>query len=546
MYYYKEIVSLDEVIGEGGIWKQPQYVLDEYILDENRRNGLNRALEAIKNGKNILITGPPGSGKTAFMVYLLKNLMDRGYNTALLLDTAIWITNEHLKKGYILFFDDLLTLDRKMIRLIFRNKIGGLVTTIRTQELGTISRIAYTNLESLFEIIHIEPMSYSYLENMIRRYVFREGIEIVDEEAIDIICRKSNGLPIYIWQVVRELKITKQKLSREYAERIPQGMLNYIDTLLWKILDEHEERYEILLTLIILSDLPRYSVHQDIFNSIYIVAREIKLRRKLGLQEALYCNLLDRITRYLVRYREKYLFGLPHESWVDVLRGKSTGPLSGEISRVNLVYPFQERRRILYRAIDKAYREILPKIKDKERKNTLLENIRTIRTMKIRKPRPYRKPRRDYIISTTNTLRKHLHDPEIPSEICEKAVSIVYATDKYEYLDIASAIIVKYTIQTKDTYYLYGTLRKLTKQKSPKIASNIAIYYYMQGQYREAHELYKNATDYGDIQSHIALALIELMMGHPELAKTKLIKYLKHRKNKDAQKLLQAIETLTK
>ncbi len=538
--YYCLIKSISELIGEEGVWRVPSYILEEFVMDEARKDALDRCLKAIASGRSILITGPPGAGKTAFMVFLMDKIIRMGLRAAILLDNALWVSNEHVDRGIIIFCDDLNLLDRRVVRMIFRQRMRGLVATIRRQEIETVRKITHQAIERIFEIVDIGAMKQDYLKDMIMRYAFREGIEIIDAGAIDIICRKSGGLPVYIWQVIRELKIKGGRLDVEFAKRVPQGMLNYVDSILWSILDEHPERYEILLLLRILSDLPKYRVHQDLYNAIYITAKEAREGRRLDIKDALFSDLLDKVTRYLAIFKDKYQFGLPHESWADVLRGKSSGPLGGEISKINIVYPYHERRRILEKAIGRVFSEIIPNITDQKRKNFLIEYIKTVKTFKKTKPYVSRRPKLGYIEKTAKLLMQSIED-KITPEICEKAVSLLYATDRFRYVNIASAIIVRYTIETGDTYYFTGTLRKLARLKSPIVASNIAVYYYYKGHYKTAYKYFQRAIENGDMHSHLAMALLNLMEGCPYMAIRHLRKYLSHRRDQKIQKLLDKI-----
>ena len=84
MKYCDLIKSANELIGDEGLWRLPSYVIDEYVLDQSRAEALDDAINTIMSGNDVLITGSPGTGKTAFMLILLKELIGKGYQVGVI------------------------------------------------------------------------------------------------------------------------------------------------------------------------------------------------------------------------------------------------------------------------------------------------------------------------------------------------------------------------------------------------------------------------------------------------------------------------------
>ena len=144
-------------------------------------------------------------------------------------------------------------------------------------------------------------------------------IRIEEKEAVEFIAERANGLPIFVWQVIRDLRINKKNLNMQNVKEIPKGMLDYVDRILWRALRLKRERFPVLILLLLMTDVYKNSMHIDVFNMAYVVIKERLERRYLSSEEALFSELLDRITRYLYKNEQDYAYALPHDAWVDVL-----------------------------------------------------------------------------------------------------------------------------------------------------------------------------------------------------------------------------------
>ncbi len=374
MYYYV-LRSLDELVGESGILRLPSYIFDIFVFDDERLNVLRGSQRVLTSGGRVLITGYAGTGKTALMAMILKNMLESGYGIGYILEDTLVIGRDHEEEGVVIFYDDISRMNKTALRSLQVNDVGLLIGTIRTEEIGILEKKLGNPVGEVFEVFRINPMSTESLRQILFRMADKENIS-VNDDAVDIVISKAGSLPIYIWQVMRDLKMNRQYvLDREFAEKIPQGMLEYVDNILWRILDDHEEKYEILLTLRILADMPNHEMHQDLFNAVFIIAKERIHGGEIEIRRALLSDIFDQVTRYLLKTRY-YSFRLPHDSWADVLEGKSRGIISNDISRINFLFPRDARRRIVKDAVELCEDRIIRYVRDEERKKFFYRKLK--------------------------------------------------------------------------------------------------------------------------------------------------------------------------
>ncbi len=372
--YFRVLESLSTLVGETGLLRLPNYIFKEYVFDKARREALERALVALMEGENVLIVGNAGVGKTALMAIIIKKLMDRGIVVGYIVEGVREITNKHAEEGIIVFYDDIPRMRTEAVRSIVTNGVRNILATSRLEEIDDLRRKLGVPIEEIFTIVEIGTMENIYLREILSRFAKQEGIE-VDPEAVEIVINKARNLPVYIWQVIRDLRLQGLvRLDRKFAERIPMGMLNYVDDILWRILDEHPDRYPLLLTLLIISDLPKYEINSDLLVTVFTESLREMRGTDVGIADAALHELFGKILKYLMRI-DPYTYKLPHDSWGDVLKGRSSGLMSGEISRINLLYPKDKRMEILARATDRTEAEIMPSVEDVHRRESFEEFV---------------------------------------------------------------------------------------------------------------------------------------------------------------------------
>ncbi|MGQ4892104.1 MAG: hypothetical protein ACP6IP_06405 [Candidatus Njordarchaeia archaeon] len=372
--YYNKIRSLNILLGDDGILRLPAYLPQVYVIDEARKNAIETAVKLLQQGKNVLIEGSPGTGKTALMFMVLREITQFA-QIGYIVEGATAIQNAHLEEGVVLFYDDIPRMNRNALKSIFKNNVKGIIATARSEEVALIQRLLGENIYDHFEAIKIPPLSREKIREMLNKYIESEALKIVDEEAAEIVVEKAQGLPVYVWQVVRELKIRKQNLTKEFAKTIPRGMLDYVDSILWRLLGGKEERFEALVTLLTMTDFAKYSVNQDLYTYIYMIAKEQRIKQTLTIENIVMDAVFADFSRYLAREGATYSYRLPHDSWADVLKGKSNGPMAPEISNINILYKDQKRKNLAVEAARRAWHETVKEINDEFRKDAFLKNI---------------------------------------------------------------------------------------------------------------------------------------------------------------------------
>ncbi|MCR8453711.1 MAG: ATP-binding protein [Crenarchaeota archaeon] len=377
MSYYEVINSPDQLVGAEGFLRLPSYIYDEFVFDDNRSKALDEAIEHIKRGECVLIIGKAGTGKTALLSMVLRRLMDMGYRVAKVINGEV-LRRDHESAGIVLFYDDIPGMDIRSLRSIVENRPRMLIATSRIELLDELRSKLGEKPDSIFRIVLVEEMAEKYLNEILSRFARREGIE-VKPEAADVVVKKAGRLPVYIWQVIRDLVISRRNvLDIDFANKIPEGMLEYVDRILWSVVGDADDRLETLLTLMTMTLMPEYEMHQDLFDAVYIEARrEIKGEEAPPRAVLLGSQTLNKIRRYLAR-APHYSFRLPHDSWADVLKGKSRGLLSGEIADLLYIFPEASFRELLRKAAERAFEEAISKSKDPNRIREFIRQVNLI------------------------------------------------------------------------------------------------------------------------------------------------------------------------
>ncbi len=533
--YYSIIRGFSDLLGEEGILRLPGYLPEVFIRSKERDLAIREATDRLLGGENVLIVGPPGAGKTALMFMILREIFNLGYKIGYILEGPVIVTNEHLREGIILFYDDIPRMDVSALRSIVRNRVKNIVATGRAEEVAMAERICGIQFGDVFSIIRIRPMSDDLIRKMLIRYADKEAIKIVSEKAIDEVVKKAEGLPVYVWQVIRELKIVKKDLDEEFARRIPQGMLDYVDDILWRIIGGVPERYEVLLTLLIMTDLVKYEINQDLYSYVYLIAKELRLGRKLSIKDIMFDEVLDNVTRYLARDATTFSFRLPHDFWADVLRGKSNGPIAPEIAKINTLYSIEERRRILIEAARRAWGR-LEKADDEFKKRAFLRNlemnfdeetIRSILERVVEEDVPRAPPEivgipdiEEYMSVLGRKITKPLKDRDV--KVVENLLSRIerfLRTPKEK--NIAGVAFMRLWEKTKIEDYFKRGEKLLLEAKNAKAYYNLGVAFIRRGDYNQAKKYLEKALELNPMNKHIRhnLALVELRLGNKKKAK---------------------------
>lgn len=474
----------------------PQYIEDVFIFDNTRRNIYENAMRALREGKNVLIVGKPGTGKTALMFMILRGLRQQGYGIGYVVEGTTIVGREHEREGTIIFYDDLPRMNPQALRSIVANGVRLFIGTARKEELGDLKRKMEIDPKKVFAIFELPGLPDQAIRELVYLYCKKEGIQIESEEAVDIIVKKAAGIPMYVWHIVRELRILRMNLTRDFVDTSPAGLLDYIDDIFWRIMDEHEDRHALLLALRCMVDLARYAIHRDVFLVLFRIAKSTLENREIPLEKAFLSPLIDKVSRYLIQEKEYYTFRLPHDTWADVLRGMSSGLMSSEISKINMMFPFERRRRLLLSAINETWQMLREQ-----------EDYYRIRTL------------RDFLV-----FNGHLCDfSKLLGEIDQylegaPTIETVAKTTKEEsaesfvppqYEEIYE--LLRRAIVTNDTHTIGELEKKLSSSEDAFAKYLLGIISIYKGDYERAEKLLREAIDLGidnpTVKYNLAVAL---------------------------------------
>ncbi len=310
--YYYVPSDHEEVLSS---WGLPENMDEVLVLDDEMTEKLIEAESLLLSGKNVVILGEPGVGKTVFLYALWKRLWSR-YNVALI-SPGSNVRRDHERRGFILFFDDF-TESYEVANSIRRSGAKGIVVSARTAEWDLIP----PHMKRAFTPLYLDRLRDEVMMDILDRHLSSWGI-VYTQEAADIVIRKAEGLPVYIWMVTRELRDGGIKeLDVSLASKIPSGMIEYIEEILHRILFERDHikkgAYTTALTLLCFTDLAEYRMHVDHVKPLFRELSEL-VKRSLG-SDDFEPSTLRKALRYLIRDPKTFTYRLPHDSWADVIR----------------------------------------------------------------------------------------------------------------------------------------------------------------------------------------------------------------------------------
>ncbi|MGQ4892408.1 MAG: hypothetical protein ACP6IP_07970 [Candidatus Njordarchaeia archaeon] len=373
MEYYQEIKGLTELME---IFRVPRTILEDYILDDTRKEALKLCFTALNNGKNIIITGDLGVGKTSFLIYLLNELILKGFRIGLLLFGTPTLGREHEEKGIILVADDLDEYGINILKAIEKMGVRGIVSTIDKRALlNLVSEIGDNWLRN-FEIVELEPFESKNIKKLIENFSSRYNIRI-DEGAIRAVEEKSNGNPLYIQQLFNRTKKKKiNLLEQDIVEEFPSSITALTEKEIYDYINEYygDEKKLTILMMLILSDIGEGYLHKDILLALYKILMQEVMGKDIDIMDMLLNIRLEKKFPFLVSIL-KYYLGLPHDSWREALKeSKKT-----DITIVNLKYPKETRFNLLMQAISLARDKIIDVIREeKDRLEALEKNIKRL------------------------------------------------------------------------------------------------------------------------------------------------------------------------
>ena len=342
-------------------WRLPEYLSEEVIvLDESREKAIQESMKAIARGDCVVILGDPGVGKTTILFKIFKQAAEI-HDVAILRGTHNFEKRIHEKEGVLLFIDDITQEYEIVEKLAKMPEVKMIVASARTQEWDRLP----LSVRNKFIEVKIEKFDEDKMKEITRKHLEANGISW-DEEAIDIVAKKSQGCPIYVNFVISELR-GRRKLTMEFAERMPEGMLRYIPSILERgimrvkggVLTFKEGGTSVALTLLTMRDMPNYEAHD------FHVHKILEKWSRITGEGAKSLELFELVSSMILQYdpRMKSL-KFSHDAIADILRGEVDTELARKIRVLDKRYSIGRRKGIALSALEEALEEVLESYKE--------------------------------------------------------------------------------------------------------------------------------------------------------------------------------------
>ena len=190
--YFEVPTSPSELLQE---WALPPNLRYNVHLDDVRKSIVNTILDDT-TGKNFVIFGEPGVGKSVIGFDVFDRLMDRMPVGRI---TTSSVGNVHEKFGIRLFYDDLPE-NPELIGMMQERKIKGLVVTAREADWRALPK----DFQDMFERLTVPLFPEEEMHSLASRMLGFSGL-MYEPQALDKLAVFSEGSPIYVWSLIREL-----------------------------------------------------------------------------------------------------------------------------------------------------------------------------------------------------------------------------------------------------------------------------------------------------------------------------------------------------
>jgi hypothetical protein len=292
----------------------------EPVFNQNMLKFIDQIIEKSLE-KGVIITGEPGIGKSMFLYFIWKRLKERDILFGKVISDEI--KHYHHNKDIVLYYDDLRKSDTRLIdNLVRHSKPKNIIITCRTYEYEAIDEETDGALSDLFYRKEMKPSDFSdeYMKNILNLYLSAYHMDI-EEAALDLIIKKSKGLPLYLYQIVKQLseeehikKITKRILEKNH---IPAGITELITDIIYKEVGQKKD----IAAFIILHGIAKYTNHGSV-HGLHLIAFESRVRKELEKQGINPGNFFPKHILNYYDLLDKYY--LPHDYWIDIFKNPTS------------------------------------------------------------------------------------------------------------------------------------------------------------------------------------------------------------------------------
>ena len=372
------IDTVEDLVGEKSYLGLPAYIDRVIVLDNDRKNVIRRTIEALLSGRNVLIVGEPGVGKTTILYVVWKELRGRGIKTCFVPIGASILPDF----DGIVFMDDLTGNYEQLISQIPTLRRGVILATARIGELHRVREIlrrSLRELDDIFLVVEVRPFrSRDDLRELTLKHLDENGLKLEDGDAVlEAIIEKSEGYPIFIFLLVNEAKNRGlSRITMDYVRTIPKGITKYVETILTRIIrgvpqyhhDRNTQDLSLLLAIYLASKYIIGPMHIDLLRELYIVsyARLAGIKPEKVPESLRIRNPMSDFVKHLVRVG-RYLYTFPHRVWSFVIENPRGQILGVDIQRLKSVIPEEEMEDMFVEAYNTAYSHYVRPSKDSTR-----------------------------------------------------------------------------------------------------------------------------------------------------------------------------------
>ena len=318
-------------------WALPEGIRGNVYLDSDRSEHVTRVVTS-DTSENFVIIGEPGVGKTTLLFEVFDSFMSKR-PAAIITTSEVGSASVNLDYDIRLFYDDIPE-NEDLVSSILENDSKGLIVTAREADWSKLPE----DFQHKFTRLTVPLFSADHMDNLCRRMLDFTNIRY-DEPAIEKLKVYSQGSPIFVWLLIREMRFNGiYFLTKSYVrDNSRKGMENYVSLILQKLLKEgsgyKKGGYHSLACMIFLSDYMKDRKCHELLYRAFADVMEADFAEMFG--DGHSTITFNQTIVYLSG--EGSLIRFPHDTWSDVLQGVGRmNPLRADIQTVKL--DFAEER----------------------------------------------------------------------------------------------------------------------------------------------------------------------------------------------------------
>ena len=294
-------------------WALPDNLRRNVYLDKQRESHIMQILAAPLE-TNFVIIGEPGVGKTTLLYEVFDSFMDKVPVGIL---TTSSIANSHIGFGCRLFYDDIPE-NLELVQSISENGAKGLVISAREADWNRLP----ADMQKQFQRLSVPLFLDEDIAMLCHKMLDFSNIRY-DDAAIEQLTTYSQGSPIFVWSLIREMLFGGVRLlTNTYVkDNSRKGMESYVSLILQKLLkdgtDYKSGGLHALGCMVFLSEYMKdRKCHEILFRSF---AETVEGDFEDVFDDRQSTNTFNQTIAYLSG--EGALIRFPHDTWADVLEG---------------------------------------------------------------------------------------------------------------------------------------------------------------------------------------------------------------------------------